>query len=236
MSHGPHGGEQKIMPCTGRIGPLLLALAALLAASGASAQAHGPAATEFADGTEMDTAATHDWKLAETAALLRKMTGRFRLSSAISSDRPGTLVDCVGIGTGPGLQCMRGGGASTPAGEEANAAMQLFGLNPLALTVSYLRVDGRGIAQHAQGKVVGETLIFPRTNCVIPENIRSSMGVVSCEEILKIRALSSGTELQFTTETLMRRFVGPPGGPKRLVESSSSATMWMKRVPQAPHF
>jgi hypothetical protein len=183
-------------------------------------------------GQVMDTATARAAKLAEITNRLGKMTGRFRLSSAIGSDRPGLLVDCVGIGAGPGLQCMRGRGESTPEGEEANAEMQLFGLDPFALTVSYLRVNGRGIAQYAQGKVKGDTLVFPRTNCLIPENTRRQMEIVSCEEILKIGPLATGKEQQFVTETFLRRFIGPPGGPRRLVEQNYSANVWMKRVPQ----
>jgi hypothetical protein len=221
------------IPVSGRrIIRMLVVVTALLATTNAAAQAHGPVATELQDEPELDTATARAAKLAETAAWLGNMTGRFRLSSAISSDRPGLLVDCVGIGTGPGLQCMRGRGGNTPEGEEVNAEMQLFGLDPLALTVSYLRVNGRGIAQYAQGKVKGDTLVFPRTNCLIPENIRSQMGVVSCEEVLKIRTSASGKEQQFVTETFLRRFIGPPGKPKRLVEQNYSANVWMRRVPQ----
>jgi hypothetical protein len=50
------------------------------------------------------------------------------------------------------------------------------------------------------------------------------MGVVSCEEKLRIRAMPDGRELQFTTEIIMQI----PGYP----ESNTSTTMWMKRVPQ----
>ena len=209
---------------------------ALLVSARLNAQAHGPPATEFLDEQEVDTPATHAAKLADMTIWLGRLKGRFRLSSALNSERPGLLVDCVGVGDGPGVQCITGRGGNTPRGEPENASMQLFGLDPLALTISRLTVNGRGIARHAQGRVKGDTLVFPRINCAMPENIRSELRVISCEEGLKIRALPDGKELQFTTETIMQTL--PPAGQSPDArqnfsrESSGSTTTWMKRVPQ----
>jgi hypothetical protein len=207
---------------------LLIAIALLISAQ-VKAQAHGPPATEFLDEPEADHPAAHAAKIVDIEAWLRKMTGRFRLSSAINPERPGLLMDCMGVGEGPGVQCVTGRGGNTPKGEEANASMQLFGVDPLALTVRRLTVNGRGIAQHAQGKLRGDTLVFPRTNCVIPENIRSAQRIVSCEEILKVRALTNGQEMQFTTETILTRLVRRP---LRTITENRSHTIWMKRVAQ----
>jgi hypothetical protein len=225
------GGIQKKMGRISRCAVSWLIATAWLACARVNAQAHGPPATGILDESEADTPATHAAKLADMGIWLRRMTGLFRLSSALNSERPGVLVECVGVGDGPGVQCMRGRGGNTPPGEQANASMQLFGMDPLALTISSLTVNGRGIAQHAQGKVKGDTLVFPRVNCAMPENIRSERRVISCEEILKIRALPDGKELQFTTETRMRTL--PPSGSRQKFsqESSSSVTTWMKRVP-----
>jgi hypothetical protein len=212
------------MGCTPhRAVPWLLA-SILLASARLNAQAHGPPATEFLDEPEEDTPSTLAATLADMDTWLREMTGRFRLSSALNSERPGVLVDCVGVGDGPGVQCMTGRGGNTPPGEQANASMQLFGLDPLALTISRLAVNGRGIAQHAQGKVRGDTLVFRGINCAIPENIRSGMRIISCEERLKIRALPDELLLQFTTQLIVRYIGG--------TEVNTSSTMWMKRVPQ----
>jgi hypothetical protein len=211
----------------------LIAIALLISAE-VKAQAHGPPATEVLDEPEVDHPAAQAAKIVDLDAWLRKMTGRFRLSSAINSERPGLLVDCVGVGDGPGVQCVTGRGGNTPQGEEANASMQLFGLDPLALTISRLTVNARGIAQHSQGKLKGDMLVFPRINCAVPENIRNRMRMISCEEILKIRSLSNGQELQFTTEVI-QRILPPsvPAGRRRETGSRTinfSSTMWMKRV------
>jgi hypothetical protein len=207
----------------------LLIAVALLVSAKVEAQAHGPSATEFLDETKVDSSTTHAAMFADMGTWLRKLAGRFRLSSAIDSERPGLVVDCVGVGEGAGVQCVTGRGGNTPEGEVANASMQLFGVDPLALTISRLTVNGRGIAQHAQGKLKGDTLVFPRTNCVIPENIRSQLKIISCKEILKIRALTDGRELQFITETIRTRLIGPP--PKIITENFASI-IWMKRVSQ----
>jgi hypothetical protein len=215
---------QKKMGRTSRRAGSWLIATALLTCARVNAQAHGPPATEFPDEPEVETPASRAAKLADTDTWLRRMTGRFRLSSALNSERPGVLVDCVGVGDGPGVQCMTGRGGNTPPGEEANASMQLLGLDPLALTISRLTVNGRGIAQHAQGKVKADTLAFPGINCAIPENIRTERRIISCEERLKIRALPDELLLQFTTQLIIRFIQGE--------ESNSSSTMWMKRVPQ----
>jgi hypothetical protein len=212
------------MGCTAHRAVPWLFASILLASARLNAQAHGPPATEFLDEPEEDTPSTLAAKLADMDTWLREMTGRFRLSSALNSERPGVVVDCVGVGDGPGVQCMTGRGGNTRPGERANASMQLFGLDPLALSISRLAVNGRGIAQHAQGKVRGDTLVFRGINCAIPENIRSEMRVISCEERLKIRALPDELLLQFTTQLIIRYIGG--------TEVNTSSTMWMKRVPQ----
>lgn len=215
----------------------LLAGAAFLASPQAMSQAHGPPATEFADTPETDDPATLAGKLEAIEEWLTRLAGRFRLSSAVNSRRPGLLVDCVRVGEGPGVHCTTGRGGNTPPGEDANASMQLYGVDPLALAISRLTVNGRGIAQHAQGKLRADTLVFPRTNCVIPENTRTEMRIILCQEVLKIRALANGQELQFTTETF--QLVLPPSRPAGMARGvgsrtvNSTSTVWMKRVPQA---
>jgi hypothetical protein len=228
------GGIEKKMGRTTHHAIALLLVPVLISGSRVNAQAHGPAAADFIEGPEADSPTIGPAKLAEMDAWLRRMTGRFRLSSATNSERPGVLVDCIGVGAGPGVQCMTGRGGNTPEGEPANASMQLFGLDPLTRTISRLTVNGRGIAQHAQGKLAGDTLVFPRTNCPVPENIRNEMDMISCVEILKIRARASGEELQFITEMILYRM--PPAPPPGLPRTTGSqptiltSTMWMKRV------
>jgi hypothetical protein len=202
--------------------------AMLLAARDARTQAHGPAATEFRDEPEDETPETHALHVAEMESWLQQLRGRFRLMSSSNPDRPGLLVDCTGVGDGPGLQCMQGKGKDTQEEERANATMQLFGMDPLALTVNYLLVNGRGVAQYSKGKIRGDTLRFLRmSSCAMPEDQRSRL--ISCEEKLRIRVLADGNELQFIKQTTIR--LPPRRGTAGSRELRSETTTWLKRMP-----
>lgn len=95
--------------------------------------------------------------------------------------------DCVGIGKGPGVQCVLGvswqdfyevvpppdnlddppGGMFQLPGGVSNLspAVALFGLDPVAAGLKYLVVDQKGLPEGGQGSIKGDTATF-RTNCV----------------------------------------------------------------------
>jgi hypothetical protein len=124
------------------------------------------------------------------------------------------LADCVGIGTGPGVQCVLGitwkdirevepeGVFNLPGGIPNLApAMMLFGLAPDQLQVNYLLVDNKGLPEGGLGTIGGSRVTFT-TPCVNaralyvsmkpppvpaePPNLRTSPR--TCERTLRLEA------------------------------------------------
>ena len=198
------------------LAPLLLG-AAWLACSDANAQAHGPPATEFLDVPDPDTPETHAAKVAELDVFLRRLVGRFRDTRGASnySER---LVDCVAIGVGAGVQCMNGLGSRSDTGGAVSAA--IFGLDPRAAKVNFLRVNAKGIAEGGQGHLSGDTL-YLKFPCTIPPD---DQNVISCEARLQYYAQAHSNEVSLTT-TYIKRVRTPRG----IVEQKSTGYVWLNR-------
>jgi hypothetical protein len=84
--------------------------------------------------------------------------------------------DCVGIGTGPGVQCILNvgwpdiyvdqGQYNLPGGVAyLDPAMILFGLDPGRSAITYLLVDNKGLPEGGPGTISGNRAIF-KTSCV----------------------------------------------------------------------
>lgn len=123
----------------------------------------------------------------ESQSSAQMILDRIRTESGYSDEMQLETVrgkgDCVGVGNGPGVQCVlqvtwnelqevvqpsrteRGGVFNLPGGKSNLApSMGLFGLEPGQSTVRYLLVDSAGLAEGAAGNVVGHTATF-RTPC-----------------------------------------------------------------------
>jgi hypothetical protein len=127
----------------------------------------------------------------------------------------GGMADCVGIGAGPGVQCILGitwkeiwdvdpdeGVFTLPGGVPNLApAMMLFGLAPGQSNVDYLLVDNKGLPEGGLGSIGGSRVTFttPCTNAPTlfqtmkpppvpaePPNLRTSPR--TCERTLRLEA------------------------------------------------
>lgn len=172
--------------------PLIAMFACLgaLVMERADAQSHAapPAAREKPD-PEVEAArkeASRQLKVAELDAWLRRLSGRFIYEGIYD---PGFQPargegDCIGVGNGPGVQCVihvrwpefTGDGILPLA-----PAMFLYGLDPQAAQIRYLRVTSRSIAEEVRGSVSGSMATF-KTGCV------AAPVYPPCRRIIRIEA------------------------------------------------
>jgi hypothetical protein len=232
----------KITQCTRFRAAVFLGAFALTCPAMVTAQARGPQAWESPDMTEDEAEATHAEELQNVNAWLRKLPGRYISTSALNAERPGIVIDCIGVGTGPGVQCMTGRGGNTERGEAANASMSLYGLDPLALVISRMSVNGRGIAEEfSSGKLKGDTLVFQWIDCWIPENERMKREmnvdrqILLCKQRLKIRQWEKYNEVLYTLDQRMLIQIttrSPKGATTNTGWVDSGSTNIMRRVSQ----
>lgn len=139
---------------------------------------------------------------------LRRLVGRFRYDGMIQ-DGPcvdaetGTPrdscrsvqgnSDCIGIGDGPGVQCVlkvtwpeiiRPGEMEVYQPAYLDPAMDLYGIDPGKSAVNYLVVNHKGLPEGGLGYIRGDTLKI-KTNCV---NRGVDTDLNQCRRILIIEA------------------------------------------------
>jgi hypothetical protein len=142
---------------------------------------------------------------------LRRLPGRFRIqgvSSKDGSDEPDLqsatgMEDCIGLGTGAGVQCVinvvwneqfgddgqyADGGISSMA-----PAMLEYGLDPVASRIRYLQVDNQSLAEGAAGVLKGDTMTT-RVRCA---NTPASQ---LCERVTRIYAPPDSKYVQVTID------------------------------------
>jgi hypothetical protein len=111
------------------------------------------------------------------AAWLTRLVGRFKWEGMIGDEAVKGSSDCIGIGDGPGVQCILNVtwiDQYKPNPEEnvdnvmisyLDPAMELFGLDPLNSAINHLLVNNKGLPEGGLGFVKGNTAIF-KTPCV----------------------------------------------------------------------
>jgi hypothetical protein len=167
-------------------------------------------------------------KQAELEAFLRQLVGRFRYDGELKLNWGTTyseipeqgcsggyckltkaaqgLADCVGIGDGPGVQCVTHipwprfqwpslvteidgvSGDMKWWGPYLDGAMTLYGIDPDKLGIRFLLVDGQSIAFTELGVLKDRTLTF-ETVCVPPSGKRLAG---DCLKKFQIRTLADG--------------------------------------------
>ncbi len=169
---------------------VMLSCALLLAADGASAQGRGNAAAETLARRAQGPAASEvrARKLAELEAWLRRLVGRYRIRGVIANNMYGVcnqrgsrcfgnfppplpvkgMMDCVAVGSGPGVHCVVNVEWTVPAPPVAQVVhhswsapgMLLLSMDPDTLQIRYLQVSDRSIAEEGRGDLKGDVATF----------------------------------------------------------------------------
>lgn len=211
----------------------LLAGAAMLTSVEVNAQGRGPSAMELRGRQNVDPAAARLEERARLDAWLRRLVGRFRTDANGMTAAKG-LLDCVGIGAGPGVQCVFGRG---PADQQEPSAptMILYGVDPGDVGIRYLQVNDQSIAEGGLGKLEGDTVTF-RGTCPLPAHV--PLGgrfqppiVVSCDLKVRIYAPAGGREILFEKTQEERQVVHTARG-IRIVMQPSVQNSRLERVSQ----
>jgi hypothetical protein len=136
--------------------------------------------------------------------------------------------DCVGIGSGPGVQCIfniqwrdiyamdfEEGSASAAPGAAAylDPSMALFGMDPVRAAISYMLVDKKGLPEGGTGVNTGKRAVF-KTPCVNVEVL------TACHRTLSIEA-DADANLLYMRVDIRNDISGDP---------ITSITMSMRRV------
>jgi hypothetical protein len=213
---------------------MLLLGTSLLAAGVAQAQVRNAPPRKPRE--DADLARLHAAQQAALEIWLGRLTGRFEVSRRGWS--MGT-EDCVQVGQGVGVHCVRGPPPITLQTVVA-PTMILYGLDRNAPGIRYLQVNGRSIAEGDLGRLSGDTVTFPKVPCPKFVDQRPKVFIMTCERRLRIYAPPDGKSirLQYLTEQLVV-VPTPPNGRRppgqiltELIEISDSFEM--QRVPADP--
>lgn len=210
---------------------VLLTFAALLAPAEAHAQARGSSIAGIQERAKERallerTPEVRARRVAEMDVWLRRLQGRFKFTGA-GGER---IEDCIAIGSGPGVQCVRGPAPHT-TGVSA-PSMIMYGFDPNEPGIRYLLVNGRSIAESDLGKVSGDTATFRTVTCPISTDQQPRMVVMTCQRRLRIYAPPDGRHvlMQYITERLVIPPT-PPGGRSRGAQwITSTDNMQLQRI------
>lgn len=140
-----------------------------------------------------EVAATHQAKLAALDAWLRRLAGQFKYEGIKD---PGTESargkgNCVGVGTGPGVQCMIHLSWPSTHGDTGLAthepAMILYGIDTNEAGIRSLQVNSKGIPEGALGLLKGDMAVFKLPGCV-----NESVADPPCRRFIRIEAKAAG--------------------------------------------
>lgn len=209
----------------------------LLACADASAQARGPAAEAL---QHEDDLSAEDGNVAKLEALdiwLRRLVGHFKVTSISSAlGMPVTpprnyVLDCILIGSGPGVQCIAGLGENRVQEDWIQASMYMMGLDPALSRIVYLNVSPRGIAQSGHGVLRGGNTLMLDVPCFRPDGV-SNMTMVSCRNRLRISAPPDSKEVRFQ-QTSDQSYMPPAGSSQKgtMVMPTIVTDIFMTRVP-----
>lgn len=198
----------------------LLTLVVLLPMAEGHAQAHGPSVIGIQERAEQRallerTPEMRAQRAAEMSAWLRRLQGRF------SIEGPGKrMEDCIGIGSGPGVQCVRAPPHVPSASGVSAPSMIMYGFDPNEPGIRYLLVNARSIAESDLGKLSGDSVSFRSVTCPKSTDQMATVMVLTCERRLRIYAPPDSRDvlMQYITERLIMvpSSGGRPRGSQRI--------------------
>lgn len=188
-------------------------LLALLLSGTVRAQAHGPSSAvgEQPEPDPAEVAVARATKLADLDIWLRRLAGQFSYEGIKD---PGTESargngNCIGIGTGPGVQCMIYVSVPSTHGDPGLATMEpavmLYGVDTNAAGIRSMRINSKGIPETALGFLKGNMAVF-KLGCV---NVAEWP---PCRRFVRIEAAPAGKFIYMWDDTEM--FVDVPSGGK----------------------
>jgi hypothetical protein len=123
-------------------------------------------------------------------------------NSLSASPRPiQGIGSCVSIGAGPGVRCLinvewpRGLG-SVPWESNLAPATILYGIDPVALGIRYLQVDGQSLAEGTLGYLQNDTASFTVSCANTPK--------LSCSRVVKIYAPPNENSIELSVTVVLR--------------------------------
>lgn len=184
---------------------------AMLACGEAAAQARGAVSRSTA--IDKDPVVERIAKLAELDTWLRRLKGKFRITT--QSGQAIGEADCMGIGEGPGVHCIYR--MSRGRKDRWTVQVRLFGLNLEQAGVDYLRLNGDSTAEGGTAKLIGDLVIF-LGDCPIIQPPQTGMVVVTmtaCRQELKMHAAPGGKPVRINTRVTQGLLVSSPQGISR---------------------
>ncbi len=111
------------------------------------------------------------------------------------------LGDCIGIGTGPGVNCLFKIDLSTGEGLEVVLRtlplVNLFGVDPKVPGIRYMQIDANGLPDEAWSSLKGDTVTF-RMRCA--RSIGDTAVSASCQRTVRIYAPSNRQRIAISME------------------------------------
>lgn len=214
------------------------ALIAVLASLGmlAAGSVHGQARNASGRNAQVrtDPVAEHAARLTQIDSWLRSLVGQYRLS-VLGTSQEG-IVDCSGIGTGPGVHCIFSIGPAGQRDRWENAVM-LFGIDSEEPAVHRFQLNRDSTAEMSVSRLRGDAVSF-HLECpviqhfppVVTFNGVINFSVLFCRRETQIHVGPDGRFVHIRLSTVERVLVRPSG---RIVEFPSRVEWTLERV-QAP--
>ncbi len=182
------------------------------------AQARGPALNERKESVEtvVDPAAMR----IEMETWLRRLVGKFRYEGSAHPSEDVVpiwgFMDCTGIGTGPGVQCVHN--VMWPDDVQPHPSMSLYGMDPVTLKIRWLGVDYRGLPQGGEATLKNGVLRYvgPCVNEPVP----------ACRGVVNIKAGADGEPVEIKSEMWIDYFAD--------LTPMSASVLTLRRIDEIP--
>lgn len=217
-----------------RASTLIAACLGILAAGTVHAQARNTPARKAT--VRVDPVVEHAAKLAKIDSWLRSLVGRYRLSVDGSSQEG--IVDCSGVGTGPGVHCIFSIGPPRQRDRWENAVM-LFGIDNEGPGVHRFQINRDSTAEMSVSPLRGDAVTFHVGECpviqhyppVVSINGVTTFSVLFCRRETRVLVQPDGRFVRIRLSTVEQVLVRPPGGGGKIMEFRSLVNWTLERTP-----